>query len=748
MKVTVHKSWEEVQALAPEWNRLLAASASDTLFLTWEWCEAWWKNYGAGRPLYVLAAYDGNQLAGIAPLYVDKARRFGAGWKCLRFIGDGSHDSDYLDCFAQHGKEPETFAAFAEFLQDHRSEWDWMELESIPESSPCLASFLGFAESRQWRTTREPIPCAVLDLPATWDEYLGMLQARFRTKVRSCMAHFEQKLQSAPIECADESQIAEWLPALFDLHTRRWQQAGQSGVFGHAAKRSFYQDVSRAMLRRGWLAFHRLDWGERPLALQYGFRYANRFFLLQEGYDPAFDALRPGVALRGSLMRHWIDCGLAQYDFLAGSSSYKMEWGGRKKLSYKVLFAPKPLGATVVISAPRTREALKASARKVTPDWLLAWRKQSKTRHDQPAAKEPARPAIERALRWTASCVYTYSPVGSIVRNAASRYLLNGGISRRTTPVCHIFIYHRVNDDHDPFFGGMPVDEFRWQMTYLKKNFHFVSLDQLATGSLPEDEKYCVAVTFDDGYRDNCLHAFPVLQQLGIPATIFLATGYIDSGELTWYDRVRLGFKLTMRDRVSFAEMGGPELNLQSDRGRLEGLEKCLAWLRSLTQESRVECLREVFAQLRIPATASLPNTMLSWEEIRRMSKHGIDFGAHTITHPVLSKISVAQLREEICGSKRTVEERLQRPVRHFAYPFGKPADVGVQAKQIVQEAGFQSAVTTVFGVNGPRQDRFELRRFGIREADRGLFALKLDLNRMKIGENANPEYAVQGEEP
>jgi peptidoglycan/xylan/chitin deacetylase (PgdA/CDA1 family) len=294
-------------------------------------------------------------------------------------------------------------------------------------------------------------------------------------------------------------------------------------------------------------------------------------------------------------------------------------------------------------------------------------------------------------------------------------------------------MYHRVNDDHDPFFlYAMPVSQFRQQMEYLTRNFHVISLDQIARGDFSSNgQKHCVAITFDDGYRDNFLCAFPVLKELGIPATIFLATGYIESGELPWYDQVCLAFKLTLQSRISLSEVHGKDLSLDTRNARLHTLQHTLAVLRAVNEATRLQLLRELFQQLRVPARLNLPNVMLSWDEVRRMSKQGIGFGAHTVTHPVLASLSGERLEDEVVGSKKTVENRLQLPVRHFAYPFGKPFDVGPEAKRLVKAAGFETAVTTVSGINDPAQDPFELKRFGLREPDMGMFSLKVDWNRM-----------------
>src|SRR2546427_4076972 len=380
MKALLHESWEDVQKLSDQWNRLLATSASNTIFLTWEWTEAWWKNYGSGRPLFILSAWEGNSLEGLAPFYVERLTRWGSEWACLKLIGDGSRDSDYLDCIARRGREKDVIAAFVEFLESHPNRWDYLEFHGTPEDSPCLAALRNAAREKLWRFSSEPIPCASLSLPRDWNDYLRLLKPRFRTKVRSTLNYFDEKIGATPYSYRDERTVDQALPILFDLHTRRWQRKNQPGVFRDAAKQSFYRDISQAALRQGWLAFHRLAWGERPLAMQYGFIYENRFFLLQEGYDPEFAALRPGLALRGWLIRHWIESGLAEYDFLAGTSPYKLEWGAQVKQCVRLTLAPSWRSAWISFGEAQVREKSKEAVRSVIPESVLDWRRELITR--------------------------------------------------------------------------------------------------------------------------------------------------------------------------------------------------------------------------------------------------------------------------------------------------------------------------------------------------------------------------------
>ena len=740
LRVTRYQSWQEVQELRPLWNGLLSRSSSDTVFLTWQWCEAWWNNYGAGREISILAAWDKQELVGIAPLYVEPVRLYGKSWKRLRFIGDGSHDSDYLDCFVELDREAEAMAAFASYLGDQRDSWDWMELNGPRKVSGCVAALLECAREKNWELKAESIPCSTLKLPASWEDYLRLLEPRFRTKVRSSLALLSNSIKSDPVPCTSNTDIDSWLALLFDLHTRRWASEDMPGVFRHAAKRTFYRDLSRAALNEGWLAFHRVNWGERPLALQYGLVYRNCFHLLQEAYDPDFATIRPGVALRGWLMRHWIENGLGEYDFLAGVAPHKIAWGAGEVLSTRLLISASTAGKAVALSVPKLGAQLRESFARATPSAVLALRKkivlrsEKKTWRSRDSEHRAGRGAgVTQVARLAASAAYSSALLGRAGRMIATKYTLNPAIRswrlpvrRRERPVVHIFQYHRVNADRDSFMGGLDVEVFRAQMQYLASVFPIISLDQVAQGTFSDQHQYYAAVTFDDGYRDNFVAAFPILKQLGIPATIFLATGYIESGQLPWYDQVRLAFKLTTRSHF-YVDRCGPGGDLKVPSSRLALMERTLGWLRRMPESGRKAALDEDFRGLGVASDLNLPNEMLRWEDIKQMSKNNIRFGAHTVTHPVLSQISVSALKPEIEGSKRTIEKRLQLPVLHFAYPFGQVADFTPEATHAVHDAGFKTAVTTIWGLNEPGDDPLLLKRFTPWQTNLAEFKMKLD---------------------
>jgi peptidoglycan/xylan/chitin deacetylase (PgdA/CDA1 family) len=137
--------------------------------------------------------------------------------------------------------------------------------------------------------------------------------------------------------------------------------------------------------------------------------------------------------------------------------------------------------------------------------------------------------------------------------------------------------------------------------------------------------------------------------------------------------------------------------------------------------------LEVVLHELALSGGARRRSMMLTWDEVRFMRAHSIDFGGHTVTHPYLSRTTLEQVTWEISECKRRIETELQAPVLHFAYPNGRDEDFAPWNKEVIRAAGYQAAMTTLWGMNYSSTDRMELRRGGPWEENEALFAYKLD---------------------
>ena len=532
MRVVQIQSEGDLQALKPGWDGLLRGSASNTIFLTWEWVTAWWCAYGKAGELRILAAFDDQDvLRGIAPLRSESVRRYGQTVPALTFVGDGSNDSDYLDLIVASGYEEPVMATFREHWVNELNRGTVLLLNEIPETSPCLPLLRSFANSRGTLGTEIDVPCGTVHLPESWDEYLSKLRPRFRTKIRSVLGDLEDRPEVQFGFCKSSEQVRRMLPSLFDLHTKRWNEVGKPGVFGGERKREFYFTLSELLLERSWLRFGWLKWNDTVLACQYGFAYQGKYFLLQEGYEPASEHWNLGIGLRAWSIRKFLDEGLREYDFLAGRfSRHRSDWGAETKSSKKIQLANATYKNRLFCRGPEWEERARESVKRLVPEKLLAARHARLEQQSRHATELSGAEWIQKAA---AHCYYKFRLPG-LARPLREQYQLsilpNGRLpkiswSRRTEPSARILYYHRVNDKSDPFFSAISTRLFEQEMRFVASHYKVVSLaemlDHLGGGS----RETVVAITFDDGYQDNYLNAFPILQRYRLPATIFLTTG-------------------------------------------------------------------------------------------------------------------------------------------------------------------------------------------------------------------------------
>jgi peptidoglycan/xylan/chitin deacetylase (PgdA/CDA1 family) len=316
---------------------------------------------------------------------------------------------------------------------------------------------------------------------------------------------------------------------------------------------------------------------------------------------------------------------------------------------------------------------------------------------------------------------------------AARRLALGPGLRVRPAgPTFPVLVFHRVNDSRDPFFPAVPTQVFERRVAYLAHAYRVLTLEELVErmgrAELPRN---ALAITFDDGYRDTLTHAAPILAKHGVPATVFLATGFIGSATVPWADRLALGLKTTRA--VSVRTPWGEAFALGSEQERLQALDRLLDHLKRVPDEDVRRILDGLFETLDVTDQTGFKDLMLSWDDVHALRGLGFTIGAHTVNHPILSRVSKERAWDEICGSRAMIESACGDAPRAFAYPNGRSEDYSESVVRLVRDAGFTCAVTTRFGVNSQGTSPYELRRGGPWEADLPSFALKLAWYRMTL---------------
>ena len=290
-----------------------------------------------------------------------------------------------------------------------------------------------------------------------------------------------------------------------------------------------------------------------------------------------------------------------------------------------------------------------------------------------------------------------------------------------------ILCYHRVGIEGVPLFSRLEPGVFDAQMRYLRAHYRIVSLRQLCdelregNGSGP-----ALAITFDDGYRDLYKYAFPVLQKYQIPATIYLIGECVETSDAPWYDRIFVAVDAAGGSSLDVELETPRHFSLSSPAARASAAWEIVCYLRSIPDCARRRWCSDFETRVKL-SPERLQGRMLNWEQVREMDKGGILFGAHTMSHPVVSMLGAAELDSELVDSKRLLESRLNKPVLDFAYPFGKPQDCGALAEGVLTGCGYHSAVTTIDGFNTATSNPYRLRRVQI--GDDGslpMFAFKI----------------------
>lgn len=289
-----------------------------------------------------------------------------------------------------------------------------------------------------------------------------------------------------------------------------------------------------------------------------------------------------------------------------------------------------------------------------------------------------------------------------------------------------ILIFHRVAPQPDPIFPGeMHARRFDEVCSWLKLWFNVLPLDDavahLKTGTLPAR---AACITFDDGYADNHDVARSILQRHGLPATFFIATDFLDGGRM-WNDTVIESVRLTKTSTLDLGELGCFALGTPADKAAAIGV--IIGKLKYLPVAVRLAAAQGIATEAKV----SLPgNLMMTSAQVKAMRQAGMQIGAHTLSHPILSRLDDNEASAEIKGSKDFLERLLSQRVGLFAYPNGKPGqDYLGQHVSMVQRAGFDAAVSTAPGVSSAASDRFQLPRFTPWDQSRFRFAVRLASN-------------------
>jgi peptidoglycan/xylan/chitin deacetylase (PgdA/CDA1 family) len=274
-----------------------------------------------------------------------------------------------------------------------------------------------------------------------------------------------------------------------------------------------------------------------------------------------------------------------------------------------------------------------------------------------------------------------------------------------------ILMFHRVHEQRDDLFpNAMHAATFRERMLWIRAWFNVLPLEEAVTalgkGMLPAR---ALAITFDDGYADNCTIALPILHQLGLHATFFISTAFLD-GSAMFNDVVIEAVRRVKSHKLDLSAIGLGTYALDSQAARRAAIDAILQQLKYLPLVARHERTDAIASIAGVKPSRDL---MMTSDHVRSLAAAGMGIGGHTMKHPILAAIDHDLARHEIAGGRDALEGLLRQPVKLFAYPNGKPGtDYAAVHVAMVKDLGFSAAVSTSPGAAHAGSSLYELPRF------------------------------------
>jgi peptidoglycan/xylan/chitin deacetylase (PgdA/CDA1 family) len=288
-----------------------------------------------------------------------------------------------------------------------------------------------------------------------------------------------------------------------------------------------------------------------------------------------------------------------------------------------------------------------------------------------------------------------------------------------------VLFFHRVFATRDALMTGEPTAEsFERMLGWLKSQFRMLPLDEAvrlrAENRLPAGS---AALSFDDGYRDNFEVAAPILQRHGVPATFFIASGFLDGG-LMWSDGVAEAIRHAKADTLDVPELALQGLPLHDWPARGAAVAMLLQRLKYLPFAERDQAVQAVE---RACGTERPRDLMMSSEQVRGLARQGFGIGGHTCHHPILMALPDAEAEREITQGRAQLQACIDAPVPLFAYPNGRAGkDYDDRHRAMVQRAGFAAGFSTEPGVCHAGSDPWALPRFTPWDRSEYRFRLRL----------------------
>jgi peptidoglycan/xylan/chitin deacetylase (PgdA/CDA1 family) len=279
--------------------------------------------------------------------------------------------------------------------------------------------------------------------------------------------------------------------------------------------------------------------------------------------------------------------------------------------------------------------------------------------------------------------------------------------------------YHRIgNGNESPFDRGLwstDAEAFTDQIRFCKRQLDVITPDDIPQVLAHGRGRYAL-ITFDDGYRDNYEIAFPILKAEGVPATFFIATGFVDAPQVPWWDEIAWMVRTSLQERVELP--GWIPSPISFDESDREVAVRTLLRAYKVMSPECTDRFLDVIAEATRSGRCGKDlgiGFWMNWDMLREMRAAGMTVAGHSVTHTILARAPLQRQKDEIFGCATRLSDELGEPMRYFSYPVGGPNSFNAVTRDCLREAGVRYAFSYYGGF---RQfgdwDNYDVRRVAV----------------------------------
>jgi CelD/BcsL family acetyltransferase involved in cellulose biosynthesis len=285
---------DDLADIRDDWNRLLAASCTQSVELTYEWQATHWKYFHDDAELYLLVASDESGIVGIAPLKITRAPKYGITLRTVELIA--AVESNYQD-FIYPAERCDVLEAMLAYLADHHQAWDICTLRNLPDVSPTVQHLLNHRPPPFFTRIANVERCIFLNVDQSWSEHVQKLPKKSRQEIANRTRRLEKQGAVAFVRCDGGERFSPYLDQFFKIHQKRWNQTSTPSMFNDPDKRQYYAETITALCAQNRAELYALELDETPIAFLLTLVMDRAYLIQLIAYDPDHSKSAPSIVM-------------------------------------------------------------------------------------------------------------------------------------------------------------------------------------------------------------------------------------------------------------------------------------------------------------------------------------------------------------------------------------------------------------------------------------------------------------------